>query len=676
MPYRMIETSARKSRLALAYAKSADPKTSVFWIRASREQTLVHSYMEIAAITGLLQQTPNQAELIWDVLNFLESPGMASLLIYDDLGDSHNWSRSLEDYLPKNQHCQAIFTARDPKHGSCLESMGSVINLQGLEPDSALQLLLGNLSLKDGVIMKDANDLVLALGSIPLAILEAASFISSSETTIKDYLGLLLEGSGPAMCLSRERMTHDIFDRIPRSLFDSFSTSLQSLKGQDQLAFNILGLMSCINDSAIPASFLVDNVDGYIAIKSTTLLRDLSLIQYDSESPTSYGISPILKLSVRDHLRSSRQYKDYLRLALERMLIYFPVTSLDAEFFSTGHSYLSHAEELLKQEMYFGNDSHSCLRDLSTRIASFLLEKGSLAVAANYTEKAMRFSELAFEPDNRRSLRAKSDIAMILSRAGRLREAEDMARGILDKRTTLFGVKDLDTLASVNNLAMMLRARGCHEDAVIWYRRAIEIHQREDGPESSDLMQTMENLALTLQAKEEYAEANKLYQRVLVWRTQHFGVSDICTVITKSNLGTLRQLESRWEEAWELQTEVFRSHTNHLGRMHPQTIKAQLNMGIIMHGQGYLEATEPTMRQAAEHLQIVLGPGNQDTLAAMRNLATLLRDLHQYEEAVEVSWKTWDHCRTLLGPRHPETLESKRQKEEMEWCQSNMSYLD
>ncbi|KAF3019777.1 hypothetical protein E8E14_011631 [Neopestalotiopsis sp. 37M] len=658
-----------KSRLALAYGKdlkSSDPNVSVFWIRATQEQTLVHSYMEIAAMVGLSRQSSDQQGLVQDVLGFLESPGTASLLIYDNLGDSRNWSRCLEDYLPRTELCQAIFTVRDPKHGSYLKSQDTIINLRGLEPDAALELLVNNLS-PTGVVMKDAAKLVSTLGYIPLAILQAASFISSAGITIQSYLSMLIEGSGQTEHLFREHAVHEFGSLSAKSFFETFAISLQNVKSRDPPAFNILCLMSCVHSSTIPLAFLVDSVDDSTPSRYLILLRDLSLIDFDDGFSASYGISPILQLLVRDHLKFANQYTAYLSNALRRILAYFPVRYRKTEDFSSGSECLSHAEELLKQEKFFGADSHSSLGDLSTRITSLMLEQGSLTVAKIHAEKATRFAQLAFGTNARETLKAKSDIAIILRRAGKLDEAEEMTIQILDQRTTLFGIEDLDTLASMNNLAIILRARGRHKDAEGWYRKAVETHNGVAGSESSDLMQALENLALTLQDQQKYDEANKLYQRVLSWRAQHFGESDSRTVSTKSNLGTLMQLEKQWEEAWTLQTEVFRSHTQQFGRMHPRTIKSQANLASIMHMQGYLQAAEPTMRQAVGHLRTVLGPDNQDTLLAMRNLAVLLRDLRYYEEASEVSWEVWNSSKTRFGPRHPETVASKEQKEEMEW---------
>ncbi|KAF7527357.1 hypothetical protein G7054_g10479 [Neopestalotiopsis clavispora] len=662
-----------KSHLALAYADAlriSDPNISVFWIRASQEQTLVHSYLEIAIIAGFSRPYSQQQELIRDVLNFLDSPGMASLLIYDNLGDSRKWTKCLEDYLPRNQRSQAIFTVRDPEYGSCLNYRNTAISLHGLEPDTALKLLLDNLS-ANGVVVKDAADLVSTLGYIPLAILQAASFISATGVTIKSYLTLLLEGSGHTERLFQENMIHEFGTSSSKSFFEAFSISLQSVKGQDQPAFDILALMSCVHSSMIPSSFLMNGGDDLSPSTALIRLRDLSLIDFDDGFSTSYGISPILQLLVRDHLKSVNQYSQYLNTALRKILAEFPGIYGSPEDFAAGTARLSHAEELLKQETYFDNDSHSSLGDLSTRITSFLLEQGSFMIAGSYAEKATRLSQSAFGSDSRKALKAKSDIATILRRRGKLDEAEEMTQQILDKRTILFGVEDFDSLASMNNLAIILQAKGHCGDAEIWYRKVVEVYKKVAGPESSDLMQALENLALALQDQEKYDEAKTLYQRVLSWRRKHFGDTDSRTINTKINLGGLMQLEKQWEEAWTLQTEVFRSHTQRFGRMHPQTIKSQANMAIIMHMQGYLQAAEPTMRQAVEHLQLVLGSDNQDTLTAMRNLAILLRDLRQYDEALEVSWKTWNHSRVRFGPRHPETLASRKQNEEMEWYQRN-----
>lgn len=641
----------------------------MFWIRSQHEESFVQSYLEIATVAQIGPPSPDRQAPVRDVTRYLETPGKSFLLVLDDLGDPQSWNVNyIKEFLPANPQCRILFTSRDTKHAMDLKLQHSIIRLPGLDSDAAEELLCSKLP-SSQASRQDAATLVQSLGYIPMAILQAASFMSITGLSIRDYMGLLDQGSKNPIQLLNERTAHD-FDVARQCNFSEvLLVTLQNIKNQNEFSFHILGVMSCVHSSRIPTFLLPSAPSGVNIISALGVLKRYSIVDLDNEGDFQTGeISAFVQIMVRSHLECVEQYREYLSLALERVISNFPETFTEQNDLGLGALCLSHARELLEQCDYFPEDQHNLLGELASRVTSLLMEQGLYSLATAYAKKTARLLDSVYGPDDTRTLKARSDIARNLRRDGRLEEAEEMTRKVLERRTLLLGLDNLDTLASSNHLAIILRARGNYHEAEGIYRNVAMIQERVAGGDNLNLMQTLQNLAITLQkqGREKYPEAGELYQRVLSWKTQKYGASDSRTLITMSNLGALRQLERKLEEAWLLHSDVFLGRSKNLGRMHPETIKSRHNMASVMQIIGYPQAAEPIMWQTVEHFTKVLGTENQETLQAKRNLASLLCELGNPEEARRLAWEALKTSRRCLGPKHPNTLASKRVLEEAE----------
>ena len=228
-----------KSQVALEYCqrKRNDPYKTIFWVDATTENTTIAGFQSIAErLKTSADNMPDPKSRIKFVLHTLSSRSTSWLLVFDNY-DNPDTFPSIQDFFPQGELGAILVTGRHA-HLSALviENSANYIEMPGLDKDAALDLLIRH-SQSKSFHSEDADNIVQRLGSHPLALTQAASYIQEQKISFSEFLEeykcqkrLILENT-PMLSQYRKKLG-DAEREISLSAFTTWELSFQKLRSQ------------------------------------------------------------------------------------------------------------------------------------------------------------------------------------------------------------------------------------------------------------------------------------------------------------------------------------------------------------------------------------------------------------------------------------------------------------
>ena len=128
----------------------------------------------------------------------------------------------LSAYIPRSPKGKVVVTTRDSRVSEHLADQKKCITVPLLGEYEAVRLLQSKLSECSNCTEADTASLVKALDCLPLAITQAAAFISENYCTLRDYLKMLQASESEQI----ELLSEDLFD--PRRPMNAPSSVVQT----------------------------------------------------------------------------------------------------------------------------------------------------------------------------------------------------------------------------------------------------------------------------------------------------------------------------------------------------------------------------------------------------------------------------------------------------------------
>jgi len=252
-------------------------------------------------------------------------------------------------------------------------------------------------------------------------------------------------------------------------------------------------------------------------------------------------------------------------------------------------------------------------------------------------------------------LRLDARRAFCLSRAGRLDEAEPIARKVLQLSANLTD-EHIVLIAPGNALGEVLSARGRLEEAIAVLASQLEVCRRVDSPMARTVAITAaQNMGVMYRQLDKFDESQKALEQALALQgPQPAATPEAARLLNNMasllhSRGKLDQAETTYRSAIEMMQKVF-------GPSHDDTLIARSNMGVL-----YLDLNRPTeavtvFRELLEVSEKVYGLKNAVVLTHMNNLGNALERAGQLDEAERVTRRCAELRVEALGPTHPHTM--------------------
>jgi len=247
-------------------------------------------------------------------------------------------------------------------------------------------------------------------------------------------------------------------------------------------------------------------------------------------------------------------------------------------------------------------------------------------------------------------------IANLLFDQGQYRDAENVARAVVEVRAHVLGSEHPDTLRSRNRLAVALWRQAKFTEAEADFRKLIKLEEKAIGSEHPDTLMSRDYLAALLFREGKYAEAEAEDRQVLKLREKVLGVGDPDTLRTRRYLAMALSGEGKHAEAEAHFREIVKMYEKVLGPEHPKTLVARDHLAAAIDYEGRHAEAEVDFREDIKLEEKVIGPEHPDTLLSRSSLAWVLGEEGRHAEAEADFRELIKLEEKVVGPEHPDTL--------------------
>jgi serine/threonine protein kinase len=299
-------------------------------------------------------------------------------------------------------------------------------------------------------------------------------------------------------------------------------------------------------------------------------------------------------------------------------------------------------------------------RDRADRIADFMTgifkvsdpdeRVGRAVTAREILDKAANdiSSGLSTDPE------LQTQMLHVMGRAylnlGLFAQAERLFRQGIQASKASGAAESRETLNTTHDLAWAVFQQGRVTEAQDIERRLLETQRRLMGPDHPDTLATMEELAFTVcgEGKGQCGEGIRITQEALEKQKRSLGPDAYYTLVTTDNLAIMLAGDGRVDEAISLQQESLEKHLRAFGEENIGTINAMLNLGEFQRDAGRDDEALGTFQRLLETEGRVLGPDQAETQVTKYDLASVLLRKGRKDEALSLLGQAIDHG---LAPR-------------------------
>jgi tetratricopeptide (TPR) repeat protein len=572
---------------------------------------------------------------------------------------SSNSATSLLEFLPQSPNGSILITSRSRDVAFRLTgSYSDIIKVQPMDQEQALALLRNKFD--ESFEQDDAAALVEALDYMPLAITQAAAYISkrSPRATVSSYLQNLRKGD-------RERdklLETDTEDSrrdgtASNSILATWQISFEYILKDRPSATRLLSIMSLFDRQGIPEHLLLgsyqeeDNSSSDFEDDLNTL-TGFSLVAINIDG-SQFEMHRLVQFSTRKWLELRDELEGWKEKYVRLMDDSYPQGWY--ENWKVCQALFPHAQATVTCRPT-DNGALEAWASVLYKAAWYAEVMGNYNEAEDMGRGALGAREAALGAEHPATLTSVNNLGAVLQGQGKYKEAEAMHQRALEAKEKVLGREHLATISSVNNLGVVLESQGKYKEAKAMHQRALEAREKMLGREHIATLISVNNLGTVLQSQGKYEEAKALHQRALDVREKVLGREHPATLTSVGNLAAVLKSQGKYEEAKAMHQRALEAREKVLGREHPDTLTSVYNLGAVLESQGKYEEAEAMHQRALEVKEKVLGREHPDTLTSVYSLGIVLESQGRYEEAQSMYQRSLEGSKKVLGQEHPDTL--------------------
>jgi transcriptional regulator with XRE-family HTH domain/tetratricopeptide (TPR) repeat protein len=573
-----------KTVLAAAYAeRHRHDYRATWWLRAETEAGMRADLVGLGVRLGWAGADDKEEPALAAIIERLGHGGDGILLIFDNAVDAD----SLAPYLPHGGAARVLVTSNYHAWRGTAEPVEIRLWPKEVGADYLIARTGRNAE------RKEAEDLSVALGGLPLAHEQAAAYCERLELSLAEYArrfaaepAKLLDTDKDAPAEYHDKMTvaktfalaidaaaklqpaAELLivyaallapEPIPLFLFaegrGKFSEPLSSLLAGDGLDEAVAALRAF---ALIDRETIADERDPAIStptIRLHRLVREVAAARHtrdDARRALMEVVAAIYPLNV-DHdpitwLRSRRLDALALDLVLGdatlpkgtelwacglmNQLAVYRCRALGD--YSSARSLLERALGI--NEAFFGPRHLATARSLNN-LAGMCWEQGDLAASRPLLERALAIDEEAFGPDHPEVATDLNNLGLLLADQGDLATARSLNERGLAIREKCLGAEHPDTAVSLTSSGTLCRRDGDLVGARLLYERALAIREKVFGLEHPDTADSLNNLAVVREEQGDRVVPGPLFERSLAIFEKVLGPEHPRTALVRRNLG-------------------------------------------------------------------------------------------------------------------------------------------
>ena len=631
-----------KTQLATEYAhRFAGTYNLAWWMAAGQAGLIGEQFAALGAQLRCVQGETGTEAVRAAVLAELRGRGQW-LLVFDNAENPDD----LTDWLPGGGG-HVLITSRERGWAG----IAVPVEVDVLARAESAAILRGG---ADGLTEADADLLAEALGDLPLAVAQAAGYLTETGMSAKSYLQLLQTRAGQILDQGRPVS-------YPRSLAAATQLTVEKLARDDPAAAELASLCAFLAPEPIPAGLFpaaAAELPSALAARAADPLAWHQTLGH----MTRQSLGRIDRRGLQLHRLTQAILRDRLtpgqaaatRACTEAILA--ASNPGDPSHPSTWPQWAQLMPHLLAADL--AATANPGLRLVACDACSYLMARGDARSSHDLASHLYQQWRDRLGDDDSHTLSAAQRLAWALRGIRHYTAARELGEDTLARRRRVLGDDHPDTLTSASNLAAYLyalsevqAARELDEDTLARRRRVL-------GDDHPDTLISASNLAAYLSDLGEVQAARELDEDTLARRRRVLGDDHPNTLTSAYNLALNLSDVGEVQAARELNEDTLARRRRVLGDDHPNTLTSANNLALNLSDLGEVQAARELDEDTLARRRRVLGDDHPDTLISANNLALNLSDLGEVQAARELDEDTLARRRRVLGDDHPDTLTS------------------
>ncbi|MBR7835061.1 tetratricopeptide repeat protein [Actinospica durhamensis] len=556
-----------KTSLAVEYGYRNAHQYRVIWrINAERQSSWDAQFGELAKALGVPESSDNAYERVEAHLGRMDGRW---LLILDNITDS----TAADILMPRAGHGDVIITSQQLTWPD-----GWAVSVPMLDRTTAIGLLLANTKDQDE---HAAGQLADELGSLPLALAQAAGFLRSTGWPVTAYLSLLKT--------DRIRM---LARTTPggKAVAGAWTAAIERLAFDNPSAVTLLRLFAFLAPDAIPVTRLLP--------PETRLW-----------SGTPPKIAGQLRVVIHDRLAQAE--------ALSGLTEYHLITPTEVGIVSVHRLIQAITRDAMPQD-----EQDAWRRTAAFLVSTALAHKPNDAISArDQCAIMLTHQEHIQGPDHPHTLSTRHNLAQWTGRAGDTISARDMLTALLPDRERILGPEHPHTLATRQGLAQWTGEAGDSTSAREMYATLVPAFERTQGPEHPKTLATRHNLAQWTGRVGNTVGARDMLAVLLPVCVRVLGSEHPSALTTRHNLAQWTGEAGDPATARDMYAALLPEREDALGREHPDTLATRSNFAWWTGNAGDPIAARDMYSTLLLDYERILGPEHPHAIAARSNLA-------------------------------------------------------
>ena len=611
---------------------------SVFWVYAYNAERLRKAFDEIAKQVKIPGHQDPGADTLRLVKEWFESDASGQwLLIIDNVDDTgllypSNPDRIRHaDYLPRSETGSILLTTRNGKVGHEFAAAHNVLTLAGMNVEESVSLLSTRLG--DNQSEESLKELTEELGQIPLALVQAASFINQNNMTVGRYLQLYRQSDSTKIQLLSDNFEDEARDGLSKNpIATTWCVSFEYIEKHEPQAAALLSFISMLANEGVPEFLLPHGADSVKFEKAIGTLQAFSFIstryvEFEDSRHRLFDFHRLVRVAMRNWLTMNGRFDTCTAHAIEELAVV--VKRPDLEKYDFHSQFVPHATELLAVErlqgvsgledvpaiflkhkrkkrfsllqrkskeecMHEGSICPRCTEYILYFVARVLFYVGDDTSAIPFQQRNLALCTHLYGDSDEYSLEGLFRLAVVNQRLSEYETAEILCRKLIENSKPKSKPAGRYNLQGMQELAQILKHRKKYAEAVDVERQLMDIcHRDMDQTDSSVNLERLTALADVLRTRRENDEAAKYQLRVVEGYKATKGLQNVDTIIALKDLALTYFCLSRYDEAENYQSLAFDSSKTLWGFGDPDTIYYMLSLSRYLRWQSKItEADE------------------------------------------------------------------------------------
>ena len=638
-------TFSRKSQIALEHVyRHKSPDAAVFWVHASSAPRFVDSYKRIASECRIPGRDDPNSDTLQLVQNWLETKcPFRWTMIVDNLDDRVGFLERSEDsetnkalceYVPQTAQGAILYSTRSRDIGIDLSPGKDPIMVQCLQFDEA-QALLGESLVRD-TPEDDQFALFESLDYLPLAIAQAAAFMTKRRKRVSEYLNLIQDDSTRSQIMSQKNYIHDRAERSSESIVSTWWVTFRSIKRENARAAELLAMMSLLDRHEIPVSIMQEADEGIFDFEAAiALLEDFSLITtssgvsscyehafellnqktYDTSKSLVFGeMHRLVQESTKAWLiRPDGNAADIATNTLQHIGRCFKVVPESIQLctllyphLNASLCYISENFEASQERFDDRPDDLGCRIVMLHELSRFLMLQGKFRQSEPHIRLAVSICKTYLGVHHRYTLKSMELYGFVCCSSGRFEEAYAIQNQIVLVSKKMFGPWHPETLKAVDQLGEHFATVGNLGEAErilccsLFEKRENLLESPEDKQSRCDLVDTMACLASVFVNQGEHQRALDLLKEALELVESLPKKDQYRSWSIKVDLAQCLCQCGKYQDAHSLIEPALERERRFFGNTHHCTLYLRRDLVILIWAEGRYDEAEELMNGVFE----------------------------------------------------------------------------